>query len=399
MSNKKVLMVMPGMKGGGAERVASLLLNEFYKNNIQCEFLLTSSTRDEIISPDLNKKIPVTVLKELLSVEKNKTFSRVKQIVSTLLCKPFEILKRPVPVMFSKFSFSVQYGEQIKALRNKFKEEPEATIITFLQPSIPMVMLASRGLPNKVIFSERGDPRRLMKHRYGYGFIKKYYTRADVAVFQTNDAKKTYPMEIAEKGIVISNPIKADLPDSYYGEREKVVTTFCRVSRQKNLPDLVKAFFLVHKDFSDYRLKIIGSPQNEDDKKVYEDLKGLIKDLDLTDFVDFMPFSENVHKDVIKDAVYVNSSDYEGMSNAMLEAMAIGMPVVCTDCPIGGASTIIRNDFNGILVPVNDSEKLADAIKKVIGNKVFSAELSENASAIRDELSLENIAHRWMELL
>ncbi len=401
MKSKKILMVMPGMKGGGAERVAALLLNEFYKNSIECEFLVTSSERNEIISPDLNKKIPVTVLSEISPAlkEKNKALGVIKQVVSSLLCKPFEILKLRVPAIFSKISFLAQYGGQVKALREKLKSEPHTTVITFLQPSIPMVMLASKGLPNRVIFSERGDPRRLMKHRYGYSFVKKYYKRADVAVFQTNDAKNTYPEEISKKGRVISNPIKNNLPESYFGEREKIVTTFCRVSRQKNLPNLVRAFSLVHKDFSDFRLKIIGSPQNSDDEKVFEETKQLIKKLNLTEFVDFMPFSEDVHRDIIKDAVYVNSSDYEGMSNAMLEAMAIGMPVVCTDCPIGGASTVIKNDHNGLLVPVNDSDKLAEAIKKVLGDSEFSMKISKNASLIKEELSLENIALKWMELL
>lgn len=401
MKSKKVLMVMPGMKGGGAERVAALLLNEFYKNSIECEFLVTSSERNEIISPDLNKEIPITVLSEISPAlnNKNKTVSFIKQIVSSLLCKPFEALKLRVPAIFSKISFLAQYGGQVKALREKLKSEPDTTVITFLQPSIPMVMLASSGLPNRVIFSERGDPRRLMKHRYGYAFVKKYYKRTDVAVFQTNDAKNTYPEEISKKGRVISNPIKNNLPQSYFGEREKFVTTFCRVSRQKNLPNLVRAFSSVQKDFSDFRLKLIGSPQNPDDEKVYEETKQLIKELGLTECVDFMPFSEDVHSDIIKDAVYVNSSDYEGMSNAMLEAMAIGMPVVCTDCPIGGAATVIKNDYNGLLVPVNDSDKLAEAIKKVLGDSEFSMKISKNAALIKEELSLENIALKWMELL
>ena len=401
MKSKKILMVMPGMKGGGAERVAALLLNEFYKNSIECEFLVTSSERNEIISPDLNKEIPITVLSEISPAlnNKNKALSFIKQAVSSLLCKPFEALKLRVPAIFSKISFFAQYGGQVKALKEKLKNEPDTTVITFLQPSIPMVMLASSGLPNRVIFSERGDPRRLMKHRYGYSFVKKYYKRADGAVFQTNDAKNTYPEEISKKGRVIPNPVKNNLPQSYFGEREKFVTTFCRVSRQKNLPNLVRAFSSVHKDFSDFRLKLIGSPQNPDDEKVYEETKQLIKELGLTGCVDFMPFSEDVHSDIIKDAVYVNSSDYEGMSNAMLEAMAIGMPVVCTDCPIGGAATVIKNDYNGLLVPVNDSDKLAEAIKKVLGDSELSMKISKNASLIKEELSLENITLKWMELL
>ena len=114
--------------------------------------------------------------------------------------------------------------------------------------------------------------------------------------------------------------------------------------------------------------------------------------------VEFLPFNSNVHQEIIKDALYVNSSDHEGMSNAMLEAMAIGMPVVCTDCPIGGASAVIKNGENGMLAKVGDPEDFANAIIKVLSDKNLADSLSLNGSKIREELALKNISKKWMEL-
>ena len=94
----------------------------------------------------------------------------------------------------------------------------------------------------------------------------------------------------------------------------------------------------------------------------------------------------------------MNSSDYEGMSNAMLEAMAIGMPVVCTDCPIGGASAVIKNGENGMLAKVGDADDFADAIIRVLSDKSLAESLSLNGAKIRDELSIKNISKKWMEL-
>ena len=96
--------------------------------------------------------------------------------------------------------------------------------------------------------------------------------------------------------------------------------------------------------------------------------------------------------------MYVNSSDYEGMSNAMLEAMAIGMPVICTDCPIGGANAVIRNGENGILTEVGNAKEMSQAMKKIAGNKELADMLSKNAAKIRSEMSLANTAKKWMEL-
>lgn len=395
-SNKKILMVMPVMKGGGAERVASLLLNEFNRNGYDCEFLLTSSKTEDIINRDLNPDIPIT---SVYSCKKNNIIFKTLELISSLLCKPFELFGIPVPALFAYLSFFSQYHREIKALREKLKKEPETKVVSFLQPSVPMTLIATKGLPNRVIISERGDPKRLLKKRYGYNFIKKYYQRANAVVFQTNDAKAAYPDNISEKGTVIFNPINDKLPEPYFGEREKYVTTFCRVSRQKNLPVLVEAFAGFHKEFSDYRLKIIGEPQNDDDIASLDETKSLADKLDITEYIDFMPFSAQVHGLIIRDAMYVNSSDYEGMSNAMLEAMAIGMPVICTDCPIGGANAVIDNNVNGILTQVGNADELCEAMKRIASDSAFAEKLSRNASQIRYNLSLENTAKKWMELL
>ncbi|MBO5396699.1 MAG: glycosyltransferase [Clostridia bacterium] len=401
MSEKrKILTVISVLRGGGAERVSSMLTNEFNESGYETEYLLTSSDEDEIINRDLNQDIPITVLRKLFESENalQKLFYKLLRIVSSVACRLFEAVKKDVPVCFSYLSFISEYRREIKAMREKLKNEPDTTVVVFLQPSIPIVLLAARGLPNKIIISERGDPKRLIKSRYGYKFIEKYYARADSAVFQTEDAKNTYPANISAKGKVIFNPINGSLPESYSGERNKYITTFCRISKQKNLPMLINAFNIVHKRFPEYILRIIGQTSNKDDEEALIETKALIEKYGLTDFVEFLPFSPSVHKKIITDALYVNSSDYEGMSNAMLEAMAIGMPVVCTDCPIGGAAAVIKHKENGMLTKVCDHEDFAMAVIEVLENSVLSQKLSVNAAKIREELSLKNIAKQWMEL-
>lgn len=401
MSKKKQLMfIMPVMKGGGAEKVAALLLNEFNKNGYECELVLTNSDRNEIVDRGLNSEVSLTVLRE--AFPKSSVFRKLiitlLRLISSLICKIPEALGKKVPAGLAKFSFSAQYYDELKALKKHFEDKPDAVILSFLQPSIPLTLLAAEGLPNRVVVSERADPYRLLKKRYGYNFIKKYYQRADAVVFQTNDAKAAYPENISKKGTVIFNPINDKLPEPYHGEREKYITTFCRVSRQKNLPVLVSAFAGFHKDFVDYRLKVIGEPQNADDMAALEETKALAEKLGITQYIDFLPFSTQVHDLIIRDAMYINSSDYEGMSNAMLEAMAIGMPVVCTDCPIGGANAVINNNENGILTQVGNAEEMCEAMKKIASDNSFADTLSHNAAQIRYDLSLINTAKKWMEL-
>lgn len=402
MSEKKqILFVMPVMKGGGAEKVAALLLNEFNKNGYGCELILTNSEHSEVVDIGINENISITVLREAFTKSGmiKKVFLGIFRLLISFVCKIPEALKKRVPATWAKLSFKAQYYDELIALRKTFQANPDADIISFLQPSIPLTLLAASGLSNKIVVSERADPYRLLKKRYGYNFIKKYYQRADKVVFQTNDAMAAYPKNISKKGTVIFNPINDKLPEPYFGEREKYVTTFCRVSRQKNLLVLVEAFAEFHKTHNDYRLKIIGEPQNDDDRAALAETKSLAEKLKISDYIDFMPFSAQVHSLIIRDAMYINSSDYEGMSNAMLEAMAIGMPVICTDCPIGGANAVIKSGENGILTQVGNRAELCEAMKKIASDKELAEKLSRNASEIRYRLSLENTAKKWMELL
>ncbi len=389
------------MKGGGAEKVATLLLNEFNKNGYECELVLTNSDRNEIVDRGLDPEIGITVLREMIPQNGifKKLFLLLFRLFSSFLCKIPECAKKRVPAIPAFLSFKSQYHNELYALEKIISQKPDAKIISFLQPSIPLTLIATKKLSNKVVISERGNPNLLFKKRYGYNFIKKYYQRADAVVFQTNDAKAAYPENISKKGTVIFNPINDKLPKPYFGEREKNVTTFCRISPEKNLKLLASAFALFTKEFNDYRLRIIGDALNSNEKETLDNLKKHISELDIADKTDFIPFTPEVHDLIIRDAMYINSSDYEGMSNAMLEAMAIGMPVICTDCPIGGANAVINNYENGILTEVGNAKEICEAMKKIASDKSFADKLSKNAARIRYELSLENTAKKWMELL
>ena len=401
MNKKKVVMVMPHMVGGGAERVAAQIMNKLNERGYDTRFILTSAKKNEVVRSDLNEKTELILLTEEMKEETawQKIAHLPARVYSTIFGKLNEKQGKYVPASIGKATIEWQYHREITWLRNYLQQNPDMTVIVFLQPSIPMVLLAAQGLPNKVIISERADPNRLMKKRYGKPFIEKYYTRADVAVFQTEDAKSVYPEAVSKKGTVIFNPLKDNLPQPYHGERNKNITTFCRISNQKNLPLLIEAFSKVHSKHPDYTLRIIGDAPNEEGSEVLQAIDQQFDKLNLKESVKLEPFMKNVHEAVIKDALYVNSSDYEGISNAMLEAMAIGMPVVCTDCPIGGAKATITDGENGLLVTIQNAKALANAMDRVIEEDGLADKLSQNASKLRESLSLEAITDLWEKLL
>lgn len=401
MHKKKVLMVIPHMVGGGAERVAAQIMNKLNERGYDTRFILTSAKKNEVVRSDLNDKTELILLTEEMQAEGagQKLAHLPTRVCSAVVGKFCEKQSKDTPAIVGKMSIDCMYHREIKWMHQYLQQNPDMSVIAFVQPAIPITVLAAQGLPNRVIISERADPNRIMRKRYGRKFIERYYPRADAAVFQTYDAKAVYPKSVSDKGTVIFNPLKENLPEPYHGERNKNITTFCRISNQKNLPVLVDAFAKVHKAHPDYTLRIIGDAPNDEGVQVVNTIKKMIADYQITDSVIFEPFNADVHRIILKDAMYTNSSDFEGISNAMLESMAIGMPVVCTDCPIGGAKATITEGENGLLVPIQDAEAFSKAILRVIEEDGLAEKLSQNASKLRDELSLEKITDRWQQLL
>ena len=171
---KRIILIIPHMIGGGAERVASLLMNEFSRSGYETSVVLTADTAEDVVRRDLDEGSELVLLKEKMPPEpaaKKLLYGVILRVIAQIACNLFELFGLPVPAVFAKASLLVQYRREISWLRNELAASPETAVIAFLQPAVPIALLAARGLTNKVIFSERGNPRRLMKKRYGRKFI------------------------------------------------------------------------------------------------------------------------------------------------------------------------------------------------------------------------------------
>ena len=150
------MFIMPVMKGGGAEKVAAMLLNEFNKNGYECELVLTNSDRNEIVDRGLDSNVELTVLRESFPANGvlKKIFIAAFKIITSLICKIPEALGKNVPAKLARFSFEAQYYNELNALKKHFEKKPEASILSFLQPSIPLTLLATEGLPKLIASSK-----------------------------------------------------------------------------------------------------------------------------------------------------------------------------------------------------------------------------------------------------
>ena len=265
--------------------------------------------------------------------------------------------------------------------------------VVFLPDTINAMMLFRKIIKVPIVVSERNNP-------FSYSdkiqkSMLKSFSKADGIVFQTITAKDFYKKRLKKlpNSIVIPNAIICDIPSSNYNNKEKIIVSVGRFNKQKNFPLLINAFSKITNEFPDYKLYIYG----EGDLK--EEYKKLVRDLSLEKKVIFPGYVKNVNE-FIKDAsLFVLPSDYEGIPNALIEAMAIGLPCISTRCAGGGAEFLINNEENGLLVNVGDVNEMALAIKRVLSDNVLSTKISTNAKKISKKLSKNEIYSRWENFL
>ncbi len=344
---KEIIFVVASMTGGGTERVISVLANLWSKKGKKVSILMTAQ---DCVAYELEKNIELTCIGGRSGGS---------------------ILKR---------------FERIVKMRKYFKASPNAVICSMGVETNLFTVIASLGLKNRLLISERNDP-----NQCGYKPVRDFiYGMADCLVCQTKDAVKCFPKAVRKKAVVIPNPVNPMLPEVYSGERRKVISAVGRLTAQKNYDLLLDAFKIVNDSFPEYELNIYGKGELEDYLKEKAQLMGLDKK------VKFMGFVNNAVSEIRDNALYVLSSDYEGVSNSLAEAMAVGLPVVSTDCPIGGSAMCIENDVNGLLVPIKDKEALAEAICTLLQNPEMAEDLGRCASNIRERFSQESISDLWL---
>ncbi len=241
----------------------------------------------------------------------------------------------------------------------------------------------------KLITSERNNP--LMDSEKKKQVKYKSFKNSDGIVFQTDRARSCFPKEIAEKGIVIPNAVGNEYVFKVRRpvERRKVITAAGRLTKQKDYPTLLKAFSIFYKNHPDYILEIYGKGEELDN------LKDMVFQFRLNDVVQFKGAVKDIVSPIASSSCYVMSSLYEGMPNALMEAMAVGAPCVSTDCPFGPRE-LIENGKDGLLVPVGDVEALAKAMNRIVEEKELAEKCGNSARTIITRQSIDKISRLYL---
>lgn len=281
------------------------------------------------------------------------------------------------------------------------------TTVRRLKPDIVVSFLDSVGyvyLPigrfftkSKIVVSERVDP---YSYRGRIARVRFALMRnAHGTVFQTPSAQHFFEKykRIFTRSTVIPNPVvlnenilamQRNIPD--FADRDKRIVTVGRLSlHQKRQDVLLEAFAKFLETHPAYKLVIYGDGQDR------EKIQNIIDEMELSERVLLAGRIDHVEEEIFHAAAFVLTSDYEGIPNALIEAMSIGVPVVSTDCSPGGAALLIENGENGFLVPCGDADAIAQNLSLVVDNREISTKISQNAPSITSDFAENIIADKW----
>lgn len=282
------------------------------------------------------------------------------------------------------------YGNLRRAVR---RARPDAVLAMPEKVNVWTVLfLLGSGVP--VIVSERNDPRRHPESRLKRLLRRLVYPFAAGFVFQTAQAAAYFPESVRGRAAILDNPLSLDrIGAAWTGPRDRRIVFVGRLERQKNAALLLTAFARFRPAHPDWTLQFYG------DGSERQSLAALAETLSLTEAMRFFGTVEDVADRIRSAGIFALPSDFEGMPNALLEAMALGLPAVATDCPAGGCASLIAHGSTGLLVPAGDADALAAALCALADAPERAAALGRAAREASVRFESRTVAEKWRRYL
>ena len=359
--SKKILFYIHSLNKGGAERVL-LTLAEKLNTDSNIKVVVMTDTVD-----DLEYELPDGIKRINLKdrMKKNNALSR------------------------------------ISAIRACVKEEKPDRFVAFMLSSAIRAVIVTLLSGYKVIAAVRSNPYDDYSSGINRVILLFTMTFAERIVCQTEYQVKFFPEKMQKKCVVISNPIFKEFvlkAQELSGTREentgkKRIVATGRLYDYKNHKLLIEAFSDIAEEYQDIDVVIYGEGPYR------KELEDTISELKLSDRVFLPGDSEHVAEDIADAFIYVLPSDTEGLPNALMEAMALGLPVISTDCPCGGPKSLIKDGENGLLTPVGDVSAMRESLKRLITDDVLRKSISEKAKDILISNDADHITDQWKKTL
>lgn len=352
---KSIFICCGNLKAGGAERVISILSNKFVHKGLIVDLYTWYNT-------DIFYEFDERVQTHQIPIESKRT----------------------------------DYYGQMKWFRKEAKKKLPDVILSFLAPFNILTVFSLVGLKIPVLVAERNDPYFVSPSNNAFWKIVRNiaYKMADGILVQTQVNKSHFPKYLQNKSTIIYNPVtfsETKIGIALNTPKKKEIVSVTRLEKQKNIDMLIQAYSIFQKNHPDYTLTIYGdgAERNRLEKK--------IKEMNLQDKIFLPGRKQNVHDLIIGASIFAMASNFEGMSNSLIEAMCLGLP--CISTRVSGAVDLIKNDDNGLLVDIGNVNQLSIALSKLAEDDKFRLKIGKNATRLYDFLNVDIVAQEWLEYI
>jgi glycosyltransferase involved in cell wall biosynthesis len=357
----RIAFVIPNLGPGGAERVASLLCNDLAGQGQEVTLL---TFEEEGAEPFFPLHAAIGVRRLAASDFSGAMTKRLSTNIARLL-----------------------------RLKMALKELRTDAVVAFMTEANVLALLASRGLSLPVVISERNQP-----DRPGLGRMHKLarrltYPLASAIVVQTQDIADWVESRFRVPVHVIPNPVAQEpTSDENAPAREPLIVSVGRLTQQKGFDVLIESFAALAEKHRDWRLTIYGEGPQRAWLTQLAEARGMGQKVSLPGITKDIPGA------LRRASLFVSASRYEGYPNALVEALAAGLPIIATDCP-GASAEILADGLKGMLVPPDNAAALANSLDQMISSREMRAAYAGRTAEAVAALDLRSIGQRWLDLL
>ena len=280
-------------------------------------------------------------------------------------------------------------------LRKYIQKEKPDVVIPFTEGVYCFTILALLGTRIPIIASERLDPAAMSLPRKILKRLLLPY--ADWLVVQTESIKAYFPKRIQKKTSVIYNPVNDEafenpcMDSRVQSSKQNRIISVARLYPQKNQKMMIEAFAKIADEFPDWQLVIFG------EGPLRSSLELIVKSLQLDGRVLLPGRTEHVVEELRKSKIFCLSSDYEGMSNSMIEAICVGLPIVTTN--VSGVKELVDDNINGFVVECGDIDRMCSALSTLMGNESLMNCFAQKSFERRRLFQMDVVNNKWNSLI
>lgn len=279
-------------------------------------------------------------------------------------------------------------------MRRNLRQSPQDVVLTFATRTLFLAVLAAAGMRTRVLYSERSNPKVYPASRMWRAIRTAMVSLCDGLVLQTNAAAKVFARQAA-KSIVIPNALfnQAVYAIKPPAVREPVIASMGRFIESKGFQDIIEILASLPPAFDGYHLALYGANGG-----YRPALEAQIASAGLSDRVSLITGDENAIAHIATASAFVFASYREGMPNALMEAMAVGLPCIAYDCEMG-PSDLLEDGVNGFLVPVGDKALLRARLLQLLEAPALGEQLGRRAMEVRERYAVERVAEAWLAFI